>query len=38
MGREYPNRRVVSIAFLNEEGHATVRLDDAIDIGWGERL
>lgn len=36
--RENPGRRVVSIVFINEEGHALVRLDDDTEIGWGERL
>ena len=38
LGREYPNRRVVFIEFVNEEGHASIRLDDGTEIGWGERL
>lgn len=35
---EYPNRRIVSIEFLNEEGHAVVLLDDGTEVGFGERL
>lgn len=38
MATHYPNRRVVYIEFLNAEGHATVRLDDGMEIGVGERL
>jgi hypothetical protein len=33
-----PGRRVVSIEFLNAEGHARVVLDDDTEVGWGERL
>jgi hypothetical protein len=36
--REFPTRRVVLVEFLNEDGHANVRLDDGTEIGWGERL
>jgi hypothetical protein len=35
--REYPARRIVFIEFVNEDGHANVRLDDGTEIGWGER-
>ena len=38
MATHYPNRRIVYIEFLNDEGHATVRLDDGTEIGVGERL
>ena len=35
VGRDFPARRVVSIEFTNEEGDATVRLDDGTEVGWG---
>jgi hypothetical protein len=38
VSEEYPHRRVMSIEILNQEGHATVRLDDGTEIGFGERL
>ena len=34
----YPGRTIRSIEILNEEGHATVVLDDGAVIGFGERL
>ena len=33
-----PDRSVVAVAILNEQGHADVTLDDGTEIGWGERL
>ena len=35
LGPAYPDRRVASIDFVNDEGDATVRLDDGSEIGWG---
>jgi hypothetical protein len=39
VGRDFPARRVVFIKFRNEEGGATVRLDDGTEVEWqgGER-
>ena len=33
--RDFPARRVVLIEFLNEDGDATVRLDDGTGVEWG---
>lgn len=38
LGREFPNRSVVYVQFINDQGHASVRLDDGTEIGVGERL
>ena len=35
VGREFPARRVVFIEFTNEDGDATLRLDDGTEVGWG---
>jgi hypothetical protein len=37
VGRDFPARRVVFIEFTNEDGDATVRLDDGTEVGWGGR-
>lgn len=32
---EFPDRRIVFVEFLNENGDANVRLDDGTEVGWG---
>jgi hypothetical protein len=35
--RDNPGRRVVSITFVNNDGHARVILGADTEVGWGAR-
>jgi hypothetical protein len=38
VARDFPDRRVVLIEFLNEDGDATVRFDDGTGVEWRSTL